>query len=210
VAQEWTLQAEWPEQRWWSDPELVVTAFEKGMRYAVSVELRRDPDGAPFVTGVAVRRHTWADGWSGERTHVSSRDIQRLPLSRIIRAALAAAATAEQPAKTTSLPGAPAFELVYDPGDEPRWRDAGPEWARDARRILTPRGRPRRGKSAAFYKELAESHRRFSAAGKSPVKEIARRKRVSENTVHQWVHRARSLEFLEPSPRSKRKEQNDG
>jgi transposase len=38
--------------------------------------------------------------------------------------------------------------------------------------------------------------------GISPVKEIARRKRVSENTVHQWVHRARKLDFLEPSTRS--------
>jgi hypothetical protein len=214
---EWTLKIDWPEQRWWSDPELVVTAFEKGIPYAVAVELRRDDDGVPFVTGVAARRHLWADGWKGERTHVSPREVQRLPLAKIIRAALAAAATAEPPDPRDRdwqpVPGVPnrqskpaldPGEVAYDPGDDPRWHDSGPEWARDARKILIPRGRPTRGTSAAFYKELADSHRNFSARGESPVKAIARRKRVSENTVHQWVHRARALGFLEPSPRSQR------
>jgi hypothetical protein len=211
VAQEWTLRADWPEQRWWSDPQLVLTAFEKGMSYAVSVELRREAEGAPFfVTGVAVRRHKWADGWSGEPTHVSARDVQRLPLARIVRAALAAASTIERPTGQGIFAGQEAHSIVsYDYRDEKQRERFPPEegdWGETARKILVPRGRPERGKSAAFYKEVADAHRQLSAAtGRSPVKEIARRKRVSENTVHQWVHRARQLGFLEPSPRSRRR-----
>jgi transposase len=80
----------------------------------------------------------------------------------------------------------------------------------EAGKVLLPRGRPKRGKSVDFYRELAKSYREFELGGLSPVKEIARRKRVSENTVHQWVHRMRhELGFLEPSPRSKRKEKSE-
>lgn len=64
--------------------------------------------------------------------------------------------------------------------------------------------------SVDWYRNLANSYREFELRGLSPVKEIARRKRVSENTVHQWVYRMRhELKFLEPSPRSKRTKETE-
>jgi hypothetical protein len=201
---EWTLSVAWPDQHWWSDPDLIVTVIPRNQAHAVGVEFRHDEEG-PFVTGVAVRRHTWADGWRGERTHVSARDIQRLPLTRIVQAALAAASTAVKPEQRTGTSPTPGI----GPG-ETSWIDEapseqfpGPQWLEEARKVLVPRGRPQPGKSTGFYRQIAESHRSFARAGKSPVKEIARRKKADENTVHQWVYRARQLGFLEPSPRSK-------
>jgi hypothetical protein len=235
VATEWHLGIEWPRRYWYTDPELVLTFFApEGTPYAVAVELRRDNSG-PFVTGVAVRRSQFGTDWDGRsRTHVAPRDIQRLPLARVVRAALAAAATLEWAAKPVSLrdlmpseseppdehgirrgssiPGRPA-QIAYDPAERGERYPVPPhlEWADTARKVLVPRGRPRRGKAASFYKEVANSYRElaYTGTGASPVKEIARRKRVSENTVHQWVHRARKLGFLDPSPRTKRREQTD-
>jgi len=208
---EWTLQATWPPQTWWSDPELVITAFATDMPYGVSVELRRDEEGVWFASGIACRRHRWADGWKGERRGVSPREVQRLPLAKIIRAALAAAPSAVRPDDLddpNSTPF-PQFQLVYDPGDDPRWSESGPGWAVDARKVLLPRGRPQHGKSVDFYTQLAVAYRDFASAGLSPVKEIARRKKVSENTVHQWILRTRRLGFLEPSPRSRPRSDED-
>jgi hypothetical protein len=223
MAEKWTIGVEWPERHWYSDPELVLTFFGQELPYAVAVELCRDEDG-PFVTGVSVRRHTLA-GWDGRtRTHVSPRDVQRLPLARIVTAALAAAATVEQPTDPVPfvgqlpgtgierIPGRP-HQLMYDYRDDEQRERFPPrpehQWAEDARKILVPRGRPKRGKSASFYKDIGKNHREFAAMGLSPVKEIGRRKRVSENTVHQWVHRARALGFLEPSPRSQKRKEDE-
>jgi hypothetical protein len=224
VATKWHMGLEWPRRYWYTAPELVLTFLPEGQPYSVAVELRRD-DAGPFVTGVAVRRSRFGGGWDGvSRTHVSPRDIQRMPLARMLQAAVAAASELEWAAKPVSLddlvseaklsppdkhgerrvpiPGR--HSIVYDRGEPREAHPVRPElqWAETARKVLLPRGRPRRGKAASFYKEIATSHRAFAAAGLSPVKEIARRKRVSENTVHQWVHRARKLKFLEPSPRS--------
>ena len=87
--------------------------------------------------GVAVRRSQFGTDWDGMSwTHVAPRDIQRLPLARVVRAALAAAATVEWAANPVSLrdlmpseseppdkhgmrsspiPGQPA--IAYDPGE---------------------------------------------------------------------------------------------
>src|SRR6266511_4699339 len=69
--------------------------FEIGLSeqpYEVSVELRRDPEGVPFVTGITVRR--WQVKLQGmddpDELRVSPRDVRRLPLSRIVEAALVA------------------------------------------------------------------------------------------------------------------------
>jgi hypothetical protein len=212
------LQAEWRDDAGHYDPDLVVTVIpqEPGEHYAVAVEMRRDEDG-PYVTGVTVRRHPLA-GYAGQRTHVSPRDIQRLPLARFLKAALALASSAARPQpEDEDAPGFPVPVLTlhegsstwatyYDVGHADEWRAMGaevpPEMA-EAGSILVPRGRPKRGKSVDFYRELANSYRQFELAGQSPVKEIARRKREKENTVHQWIHRCRDLKFLEPSPRSK-------
>lgn len=69
-----------------------------------------------------------------------------------------------------------------------------------------PRGRPQRGKATGFYREIADSYRAYVKAGEPPVKKIARQKRVSENTVHQWIYQARKYGFLEKSLRSKRRQ----
>jgi len=100
--------------------------------------------------------------------------MRRLPLTKIIAAALVVAS-----------------------------KPSGYDYRAEAQAATAPRGRPERGKSTTFYRELADSYRSFAERGKSPVKEIARRKRVSENTVHQWVYRARNLGFLEPSARTR-------
>jgi hypothetical protein len=201
---------------------MAVVFFPTDRPYTVTVELRRDPHGAPFVLGVAIRCQypSWQEwqewreeiGWpgAGPRPHVSARDIQRFPLAQIVSAALAAAATAERPTLENGTPVRSQVATVLADAD-PRWREQGGtdwDWAESARKILVPRGRPRRGKPD-FYKEIAASYRAFAAMGLSPVKEIARRKRVSENTVHQWVYRARALGFLEPSPRSRKRKEDE-
>jgi hypothetical protein len=222
------LQVEWPGDVDRYGPELVVTVIpqEYGEHYAVSVELRRDENG-PYVVGVAVRRSVLA-GYTGLRTHVSPRDVQRLPLARMVAAALAIASTATRPTGdervqgsdpgpspvATLVEGESAWVTYYDVGHADEWRELGfdlPPAMIEAGKILVPRGRPQRGKSVDFYRQLAKSYRAFELAGLSPVKEIARRKRVPENTVHQWIHRMRhELGFLEPSPRSKRRESTSG
>jgi hypothetical protein len=226
----WRIVAEWmnaeAEGRWYTDPELVLTFIDddRDDRFGVAVELRCDDEG-PYVTGIAVRRHPLA-GYRGKRTNVLPRDVQRLPLAKIAAAALAFASTIEKPPPTrwlhpeeeaagwTARPFDPRVEAggTYSLGGE-RWDERfGPEPVPlvEAGRVLFPRGRPERGKSVDFYRELGRAYRELELRGQSPAKAIARGKRVPENTVHQWVHRARRLGFLEPSPRSKRREDDDG
>jgi hypothetical protein len=200
------LRLDWLEPADETKPEFAVVVFPVDVPLTVSVEFRRDPSGRPFVMGVAVRyQPLWAfedDFWESaeQRPHVSPRDVQRLPLARIVRAATAAANSAERPVLGEKPAVSSTAQLFPDESGEPWTGD--PPWAEAARKILVPRGGPQRGKSTQFYKEIARSYRDFALAGMSPVREIARRKRVSENTVHQWVHRARKLNFLDPSPRS--------
>jgi hypothetical protein len=209
---------QWRERETWSDPDLIVTVLEQDSPYGVSVELQRDETGGPpFVIGVAVRRSRLRGWKSGERAHVAPRAIQRLPLARIVRAALAAAALAmEKPPvypprldpdtgeliqSRSARRGVLAEEGRYDPGPERDAQAASGDYGAVARRILVPRGQPVRGKAAGFYREIARAHRELSALGLSPAKEIASRKGVSRNTVDQWLHRARALGFLEGTGR---------
>jgi hypothetical protein len=169
-------------------PDLEVTVIEKGADYVVSVQVKYDDDGA-YATGVAVRRDPLV-GYKGGRTEVSPREVKRLPLARIIGAALAYADVLgkplpRKPRAGEQMPELVAAEKILSP------------------RIRAPRGRPQRGGSAKFYKQIAEAYRQAAAAGLNPIKEIARQNGAPENTVHQWIHRARRLNFLEPSPRSK-------
>jgi hypothetical protein len=71
------------------------------------------------------------------------------------------------------------------------------------KKLRAPSGRPERGRSAKFYKEFAEEYRKFKADGFSPAQEIARRKGVNPNTVHQWAFQARKQGFLEPITRGR-------
>jgi hypothetical protein len=148
--------------------------------YVVDVEVATDGDGAHYLSGIAIRSGVptsasgtpddpWLEG--ADYDPVSPRDVQRLPLSRYARAALA---------------------IVNDPLTE--------QGRREARSILVPRGRPSRRRGAAFYRDLLATARDLEEQGIRPVPEIARRKHVSQNLVHQWLHRARKLGAKPSSP----------
>lgn len=156
-------------------------------KYAIDVELRLDLFDEPVVTGVAVRRRVpmkakgkramfaeWPE--DAEPLPVSLRDVRRLPLDRIATAALTAARQfMEAPSPDRMEPVAEALSLP---------------------------GRPVGRNKEHFYTAVAGLYRLYATKGRSPAQEIARRKRVSENTAHQWIYKARKLGYLEPSPRS--------
>jgi hypothetical protein len=139
--------------------------------YVVDVELVRDSEGEVVPVGVAVRRafptsrhRKGANYPVAEGTvpaPVSAVDVRGVPFGRVIRAALTAA------------------------------REPGTIETDELDRILVPRGRPQRGRSVKFYRELLDAARDYEKRGLSPAKEIARRKGVSENLVHQWLYVAR-------------------
>jgi hypothetical protein len=171
------------EALWWpAEPDLFETVFDYAAPYVITVGFVRSEVGhVPVPVEVTVRltfpvsetQQGFAEGT--EPRSLSARDVRRLPLDRVVRAATAAA-------------------------------DSGPvESLPELSKILLPRGRPSGDeRSVAFYKAIANAHRQLEQLEKSPAKEIARRKRVSENTVHQWIHKARLQGFLEPSPRSRK------
>jgi hypothetical protein len=215
----WTLRAEWPADVDIYGSQLLVTVYPRGGDIAVTVELRYD-DAGPYVIGVAARSTVIA-GDRNQRRSVSPRDVQRLPLARVVDAVLAFAATVEQPTEHSNTfrggigPTDSGFypdatvRTYYAVGAEDDWRQAGfqvPVEMIDAGRVLEPGERPQRGKpNRAFYKRIAERHRVHQAAGRSPAKEIAKELDVTPNLAHQWIHRARELGDLEPSPRSRRR-----
>jgi hypothetical protein len=203
----WDIGLEYPDKSdptrsWYDDPDLVVHVFPRDSKYDVAVEIQRPADGPSLVSGVAIRTTHMLSGASEPRP-ISPREIQRLPLARIVRAAVAAAATApawdELPSVSTRYPSEPVRIrgrpdiLYYD--HEPAIREKFPDvpWLATAKRKLaTPRGRPQRGKAAKFYLDLLVLHDDLAAQGyASPVKEIAKRMKESENLVHQWLYRAR-------------------
>ncbi len=163
------------------DPELVITVLPMIVRtaaegYAVVVELRYDDD-TPRVIGVAVRRHPRAGGIVQP---VSLRDVQRLSLRPRVDAAIAFASEARR------------SKELRDSGFYLSTPDAAP--------VQVPRGKPN---GTGFYREIADTVRECQKRGLSPAKVIAKKKHVTTNTAHQWIHRARKLEFLEP-PASRR------
>jgi ATP-dependent DNA ligase len=142
--------------------------------YVVDVEFARlTPEGELVPVGVAVRRafptkrkkkgknYSFVEG--ADLEPVSAVDLREIPFGRVIRAATAAVRRPE-------------------PTDERH---------DELERILVPPGRPKRGRSVKFYCELLKAAREFEQRSLSPAKEIARRKKVSENLVYQWLHVAR-------------------
>ena len=169
---------------------------EEWPKYAVDVELRLDALDEPVVTGVAVRPRVplkargrragieppnnaeWPEGT--EPLPLSLRDVRRLPLDRIATAAVVYVRQAkEEPSPDRMQPVAEALSLP---------------------------GRPTGRNKERFYRAVAELYRQWTLKGLSPAKELAKRKRVSENTAHQWIFKARRFGYLEPSPRSQKKE----
>lgn len=143
-------------------------------RYVVTVELARTPDGEPEPVRVSIGAR---DG------RLSLREARRFPLRRIVEAALA---WAHEPLESRG----------------PGWHEPTEGMRAAIRKLSLPRGRPKRGHSAQWYRELADAYKEYQRLGLSPVKEIAKRKGVSENTVHQWIHRMRHGpgQFLEKPP----------
>jgi hypothetical protein len=168
--------------RWPAEPDLFETVFDDAAPYVVTVGfVRPDAGDVPVPVEVTIRltftvSETGQEFVEGtEPRSLSTRDVRRLAFDRIVRAATVAA-------------------------------DSGPvESLSEISKILLPRGRPGGGeRSVLFYKGIAEAYRELTKQEKSPAKEIARRKRVSENTAHQWIYKARLHGFLEPSPRSRK------
>jgi hypothetical protein len=164
-------------------------------KYAVDVELRLDAFDEPVVTGVVVRRSVpmkakgkrasfdpgaeWPE--DVEPLPLSLRDVRRLPLDRIATAALVAVRQfSESPSPDRMLPVAEALRLP---------------------------GRPVGRNKERFYTTVAKLYRMYALQNRSPAKEIAKRKQVSENTAHQWIYKARQLGYLEPSQRSGRRKE---
>jgi hypothetical protein len=111
----------------------------------------------------------------GEPRPLSPRELQRLPLTRIRDAML---------------------EVAHNP--------TGATLVGQRERLQVPKGRPERGKATSFYKEISDAYRQCKRENRSPAKTIAKLKRVDENTVYTWIHRARQLGLLEPSPRTRK------
>ena len=160
---------------WPAEPDELVRVWgATDAPYTVDVEFVRDSDGELVPVGVSVRRTYPTSRHKKQGSYqfadeavlepLSAVDVRQIPFGRVIRAAMVAAA-------------------------------AGPEddIRADVDRILVPRGRPQRGKSVKFYRDLLKSAHEFQQQGLSPAKEIARRKGVSPNLVHQWLHVARRL-----------------
>lgn len=147
--------------------------------YVVDVEFSRDEHHNLVPVGVAVRRtfptsrhkkggdYPFVEGTQPEP--LSAGDVRGIPFGRVIRAATL---------------------VVANPEPSTERHD-------ELNRILVPRGRPQRGRSEKFYRDVAAAARACSRNGLSPAKEIARRKNVSENLVHQWLHVARRRGLFE-------------
>lgn len=84
--------------------------------------------------------------------------------------------------------------VVRQAAEEP-----SPERLEPLAEALSLSGRPIGRNKERFYRAVAELHRQWVLKGLSPAKELAKRKRVSENTAHQWIYKARQLGYLEPS-----------
>jgi hypothetical protein len=218
----WVFTAKWPSETHLYGPELVVSVYQpyqpNGEGLEVAVELRFD-DAGPYVVGLAARTLAVMGDPAARRT-VSPRDVQRLPLARIVNAVLAFAATVEKPTEendeiregvgptwTEIYPDATVRTYYGVGAHDVLWEERGfqvPEEMVNAAQVVEPEQLPQPGKpNRGFYKWIAEEHRRHSRDGRSPAKEIAKEKGVPENRVHQWIHRARELGDLEASPRSR-------
>jgi hypothetical protein len=170
---------------WAPPPEAVVWVRRDDLPYVVGVEFLRTEEGTVHPVGVSVRvmaPHPFPRDTEVDLPPLSARVVRRLPLGSYVDAAVAWASH-------------PLFVLRNVAAPDEAWDEV--------RRAVAPRGRP--SYNTDFYAEIAEIHRALTIKGKRPVPEIARRKRVSPNTVHQWIYRARQLGLLEKPVRRTRR-----
>lgn len=169
---------------WPPPPESTVWVRREDLPYFVGVELLRTEEGSVHPVGVSVRvaaPHPFPEDAEVDLPPLSGRDLRRLPLGTYVDAAVAWASH-------------PVFVVQHLADPDAAWEKVG--------RAVAPRGRP--AHNTNFYSEIADAYRALAVQGKRPVPEIARRKKVSPNTVHQWVYRARQLGLLEKPARRKR------
>ena len=166
---------------WSPPPESRVLVRRNDLPYIVEVELLRTDDGTVEPVGVSVRvlaPHPFTADTEVDLPPLSARVLRRFPLGSYLDAAVAWASH-------------PLFVIRNIAAPDEAWEEV--------RRAVAPRGRP--SHNTKFYEEIAEIYRALMIDGKRPVPEIARRKKVSPNTVYQWVYRARQLGFLEKPAR---------
>lgn len=160
------------------------------LAYVIEIEFgdRDEEDQQP--SNVTAIRVSCSDG------AVLSRDVRRMPLDAYVKAARSSLTLARIELMTEAGHAPPRMtkkqqrELL---GISHAWERA----QQDLATVTVPRGRPQAGRSTKWYADLLASARQLEAQGKSANRELARRKHVSENTIRQWIHRARKLEERE-------------
>lgn len=119
---------------------------------------------------------------------LTTRTIRRLPFDTFLRRAAVVAGTWFEARRIAEERG----EGVPFPPDPDRFFE-------ELRKARAPKGRPRRGRSVEFYRDIATLYRALRARGIPASVEIARRKGVSPELARQWIFRARKLGFLPPA-----------
>jgi hypothetical protein len=162
---------------WPMPAQSVVRAWLEDDDYVVDVELRLDDADEPVVTGIAIRRAVpmkpstsgprWPEGT--ELRAVRPRDVKRLPLSQIAKAA------ATWVSSTKLEPGSSERTLELD---------------KVRRALRPPPTRPRT--DPEFYSKLLLVHDELVARGESaPAKQLAAQMGEPVGKVHVWLHRAK-------------------
>jgi hypothetical protein len=177
VVQRWRKKLRWP-----TDATDVVRIWDyDDQPYTVDVELLDDGEGVKVVTGISIRRNFPCEpiprygapvsfSADAELKPLSTRDVRRLPLDRIVAAALTAA---------TERPG-------------------GKERYQQLKKTLSGRSRPDIGKTPSEWRRIEQAYRKAVAEGKSPAVEIAAKWDVKRNVADQWIYRLRhDFEWIE-------------
>lgn len=156
-------------QRLWKHVSARQWPEEPNVHLEVSVTLREHVVSivfAPFDSDVLEPVMVTAARADADR--VSPRDIQKLPLGRVVEVARA-------------LLTAPGVIPAIKTGKGQPWIDIG-----KLDRIRVPNR-----KSPDFYLQIAATARQLKARNQSPAQELARAMNVSRNLVDQWLHVAR-------------------
>lgn len=165
----------------WPMPAQSVVRAWADEDYVIDVELRLGRDDQPIVTGLAIRRGVPLEPRSGfkqseprwpkdaEPRSVRPRDVKRLPLSQIAKAAVTWVSA-----------------LELDPGSAKRTL----ELDRARRTLRPPRTSPR--EDPDYYRKLLLVHNELVARREpSPAKKLAEQMGKPLSTVHVHLHRAR-------------------
>jgi hypothetical protein len=165
---------------WPMPAQSIVRAWHEDDDYVIDIELRLDDVDRPVVTGIAIRRAVplkssrdfkreprWPAGT--EPRAVRPRDVKRLPLSVVTKAAVA---------------------WVTSTQLEPESPERALELGKVKRTLQPPRSRPRTDPD--FYRKILLLYNELAARGeRSPAKMLAEQMGEPVSTVHVWLHRAK-------------------